>query len=390
MRLSPPPWLAWLLLATLTVEADAQSQEPATDPPSGSNPSVAAKPATQSVPDGEDSAAFPLVPRFETPSVTAKRQKQKAFLTPTDKQKRKKAKTLSAESTEPDAAESIEPDDFPGYSPGIFPRVSGYYRDFAGESFLSRPRSSASQLSAEGEPQKAVLYTRGLFTHLSRGHDPWTATELIAHLHFAERFNVGAVFHHEYRESTGTFGMISLVGVLASKLSIVSSIGIGNGADFLPINTTHIELRGKTPIDDLHYAGGGGTSTWSRERQDYFGTAAIMYGLRGQIAIELRGKAQRLTLPGINSRGYVGGHIAIAYRTAQSHSYEIRVGGGTLPGLSTQATLHDTVDHPYWDASAAHRWWIGDDYGLIVELDYGGQHGEYQRFGGGLAVFSEL
>jgi len=343
---------------------------------------LAVAPAAHADGDGDK----PLVPRTETPAQHEAKAKPPKFLKPSQLPHKQSTPADVTTSANPAATPTqgagvagvvVEvpppthaPDTPIAIDPMFLPAMRGYWRDW-----------TADTTPLVGVPVRTSYFTRGLYSYLTGGFHDWSGVELGARTNVADGLTFAAVFHHEYRETRGEFAMVSAAAQLPHAFELASSVGVGNGADFLPAAELELEVNRHLSCRACNLLGVG------------YGTSWYAYG-RAQVDTSVR---YRQTLPhDVGIEGRVAGILyeqdSVAVRPGYSASamvvigkpdhfqYEGRVTIGDspryAPGVMTETPLDGTLDI----AVGVHQW-LSPDYGHMIELDLGGQRDAYRRIG---------
>ena len=209
----------------------------------------------------------PLRPRSETPAQRDAKPKAPHFLKPSELAPVKPATTATATPAAPP-----EPAPRPAVTESpiamtptlLLPAMRGYWRDFTANTF---PLT---------DPEAPPYFTRGLYAYLSDGFHDWSGIEVGARTNVADGLSFAAILHHEYRETRGELALVTAAARLNGTFELSSNVGVGNGADFLPVAELDFELAAQLQCGECDRFGlGFGTSEWSSGRQHAENRCAI-------------------------------------------------------------------------------------------------------------------
>jgi hypothetical protein len=173
-----------------------------------------------------------------------------------------------------------------------------------------------------------------------------------------------------------------------ARLWIVPTIGVGANTDFAPHALAGAELRSDRS-KSLAYSVGVEASSWTLDRARALGTIGALYRIDRAVAVE-----ERVSL-GAWAGPRVGGELALRWTTAglqtlgeRSALYE-RVTLSRGPVAQADSSPPDRSAFSV-DLAVGFRRTLVSSYGVIVQLDEGGQEGTYLRWGGELTLYGTL
>jgi hypothetical protein len=279
------------------------------------------------------------------------------------------------------------------YPPGFYWYPAGTGWDWRGEQFLARPREIPLRADASPPTEKprSIFFARGFGYHLSRQPRDWSGVQLVAAANVRPSFVASALFHHELREQVGSFGQVSTAARLSPGWHILSSLGAGNGAEFLPITQLDAELRREQRQDPkLDWGLGAGASWWSQRRFQVTGTAGLMLWLLPTLSGEQRLHIHHLDSPSADGRWLFRTTTTLFEGQHGKRTFQQRISVGLDPELRFGADLSDRPTRFTYDFGAGFREWIEPHYGYVLNAQYGGQYRTYTRLGFDFAVFVTL
>jgi len=279
--------------------------------------------------------------------------------------------------------------------PALLGHSQGSRRTWLGEALLARPRElgRVGQTLAEAKANagRGVLYARGFYSYVTDGHAEWSGTDLVAYADLADGFSGSASYHHEYREERGGLGLASLAVRIAPEMHVTSTVGAGNGVDYLPITTLALELSAPVPRTcKVRYGVAAGTSWWAHEQRDLTLGGSLRALLPANLVAELRGDVTVVNAPDDDAHLGLRGTATVARGRHGAHIWQARVAVGDEPAYAPGLPLAMRDDRLTVDASVGVRGWLRRRYGYLVQLEGGHQAHGFSRIGGDLTVFFEF
>lgn len=346
--------------------------------------------APSAITRANDEPPPPLTPRYPTPTEDAEDAARPPFALPT---------RPAAERVEPTAA--TEPVSRAGrvrapyHPPALLARAQGGRRSWRGEAFLERPRElsrlALTWSEAKRNAGRGLVYVRGFYSYLSGGHAEWSGTDVTTYVDLAEGFSASALFHHEYRETRGAFGLASLAIRVLPEIYLTSTVAAGNGVDYLPITSLDLELSAPLPRTcRLRYAVAAGTSWWAYEQREVQLGGAVRAQLPLALVGELRGEASVIDAPDADAHVGLRGIATLARGQHGARVYQLRASIGDEPAYRPGAQLAARRDRLTIDVGAGVRGWVRRRYGYLVQVEGGWQDAGPTRIGGDLTVFLEF
>lgn len=332
----------------------------------------------------------PLVPRYPTPTEMAEDAARTPFPPPAEP---------AAETPAPSEAPARPP---PAgrlrnayHPPALLGRAQGGRRSWRGEPFLERPRELSRVARTWDQSRRntgrGVAYLRGFYSYLSGGRAEWSGTDLTTYVDLAEGFSASAQFHHEYRETRGAYGHASLAIRVLPDIYLTSTVGAGNGVDYLPITSLDMELSAPIPSGcRLRYALAAGTSWWTFDQRELQLAVALRAILPWELAGEMRAEASLLDAPDATAGFGTRAIATVAHGHHGARVYQLRASVGDEPAYLPGRPLGERPDRLTLDASAGVRGWVRRNYGYMVQVEGGWQDRGPARIGGDLTVFLEF
>ena len=269
--------------------------------------------------------------------------------------------------------------------PRTYSYVSGYWRDWTGETLLQRP--SAASDSA-GKPRRATLFVRGFYTALDRGLGDWSGAELLGSVDVTDRVALSAALRHELRDSVGNQAVISASTLLTRDVALLTTFGAGNGADYMPVTLLEAEARVRvTKGQPLQYLFGGGASWWSESRRMFHIDAGGIFTYSDTLSGEYRVQLYRVDSDDATARIFPRLTLTLLEGHDGKTMFQERITGGRAPLYGPDV---DLAMLPYAfsvNVEVGLRRWIAPHYGYIIGIDSGAQAGGYLMLGADVAVF---
>jgi YaiO family outer membrane protein len=220
----------------------------------------------------------------------------------------------------------------------------------------------------------------------------WSGGELLSYFDVHPGLSGAFVLRHEDRglEEAADFGTLTLIPRLAEDTYVVSSLGMGSGAHFLPVTRLDLQLRAFFPsLKKVMYDVGGYATWWTQERLQLAQSDAVILWYNPYI-VELR-YTSFFTRPLTGDWRYNFLATAILLYGAHREGWLLlRVQVGDEPENVPGRAFADTRDLVTFNVSVGYRHWITDDYGVMGELEAFHQVETWSRLGGTIAMFASF
>jgi len=270
--------------------------------------------------------------------------------------------------------------------PPVYSAISGYWRDWSGETLLHRPYTPRG--TGGDSPARSTLFVRGFYYALNNELRDWSGVEVIGSTDVTKRVGVAAALHHELRDTTGDQAVVSVSTLLGRDVALLGTFGAGTGAEFLPVTMLEAETRVRVAERQrLQYAFGAGVSWWSETRRMIHLDAAGMFQYSKAFSAEYRVQFHRVESD--TAKAHVFPRTTMTFLEGRDGDWllqqRITVGQAPIYGPGV-----DLAELPYklaMDVAISLRKWVAPSYGYVIGLDGGAQQDRYLRLGLDFSVF---
>jgi len=241
----------------------------------------------------------------------------------------------------------------------------------------------------------ALLDVRS-FYDFTTGRGPprpnWMGGEILSYFDLSDGFSGAFIYRHEVRDQIADYGTIMIIPRIAPEKYLVSSIGIGSGADFLPVTRLDIQLRAFFKAERLRhvmYDVGGYGTWWTQGRRQMEQSNALIWWNNPWI-VEAR-ETVTMTSPGFGAwRPNWNVSATALYGEDRKSWLVMRAGVGTEPENVPGLAFADTRDLPIVFASVGYRRWLTRDYGISGEVEGYHQLYTWSRLGVITSLFASF
>jgi YaiO family outer membrane protein len=217
----------------------------------------------------------------------------------------------------------------------------------------------------------------------------WSGGELLSYFDAYRGLSGAFVLRHEDRGlgRAADFGTLTLIPRLVEDTYLVTSLGMGNGTDFMPVTRLDLQLRGFFPFwEKIMYDVGGYATWWTQDRLQLAQSDAVIFWYNPYI-IELR-YTSFFTRPTTGEWRYNFLATAVLLYGAHRDGWLLlRLQVGNEPENVPGRTFAQTRDLVTFNATIGYRHWITEGYGVMGELEGFHQVYTWSRVGGTLGMF---
>lgn len=218
----------------------------------------------------------------------------------------------------------------------------------------------------------------------------WSGSELLSYIDVHEGLSGAFVLRHEQRDETGNYGTLMLLPRVAKETYIVSSVGIGDGARFMPVTRLDLALRGFIPSWDKGMYDVGGYSTWWTQRRRQVAQSDALILWYNPTVVEIR-YSSLVTRADAGTWRYNFQSSVVFLHGEQGKSWLMaRAQIGTEPENFPGKAFADTRDLLALTATFGYRHWITENYGVAGEIEGFHQVYTWSRVGMTLAMFGSF
>jgi YaiO family outer membrane protein len=247
--------------------------------------------------------------------------------------------------------------------------------------------------------QPGSMATRGLidlrsFYHYVDGtgarRPDWSGAELLSYLDVHDGLSGAFVVRHEQRDETGNYGTVMLLPRVAKETYVVSSVGIGDGARFMPVTRLDLQVRGFFPFWKQNMYDVGGYSTWWTQRRRQLAQSDALILWYNPHVVEIRYGSLFTRADAGSWRFNFQSSVVYLYGEQGKSWLMLRLQLGTEPENVPGRAFADTRDLLALNATVGYRHWITEHYGLAGEVEGFHQVFTWSRFGTTLAMFASF
>lgn len=251
----------------------------------------------------------------------------------------------------------------------------------------------AAWVEARGAERAALVDLRGFYHHVGGAgarRSDWFGTELLGYFDLLDGLSGAFVVRHEVRDEVADYATVMLLPRVTKTSYLVTSVGVGNGALFVP--TTRLDLQLRAFVDrkrEVMLDVGGIVTRWPSDAiQLAHSVAAIFW--REPWIVELR-QTLLITEPGFGSlRPTMRGDVVVLYGKQRVRWLVARVTVGDEPENVPGVAFADTRDIAVGALALSYRHWLTPSYGLFGEVEGFVQLDTWQRVGATLAIFAHF
>jgi hypothetical protein len=346
----------------------------------------------------------PLRPRMETPAESEARKKRPQFAKPSELEGGHPAAVASGsalpavatgapaaaapavETSAVGAQASAASSDRSFAIPRTYSYLSGYWRDWSGDTLLQRPYAPND---GNGESLgRTSLFMRGFYYALNNELRDWSGVELIGSIDVTKRVGVAAGLRHELRDTTADQAVVSVSTLLGRDVALLGTFAAGNGAEFIPITELAAETRVRVAERQrLQYAFGAGVSWWPQTRRMLHLDAAGIFQYSKTFSAEYRLQFHRIDSDTAAAHVFPRTTMTFLHGVDGNWLLQERITVGQAPLYGPGVDLGALSYKLSMDVAVSLRKWVRPTYGYIIGVDYGVQEDRYQRLGFDFAVF---
>ena len=258
-------------------------------------------------------------------------------------------------------------------------------------------KAPAAWVSQPGDTKRwSALTDLRSFYDFTSGKGPprpdWVGGELLSYFDLGDGMTGAFILRHEVRDQIGDYGTIMLLPRIAKDKYLVASIGMGNGADFLPVTRLDLQLRAfftASRLKRVMYDVGGYGTWWTSDRRQFAQSNALIFWNNPWI-VEMR-ETITLTSPGFGAyRPNWAATGVLLYGADRVNWLTLRAGVGNEPENVPGIAFADTRDLLIAFASVGYRHWITPAYGVSGEVEVFHQIYTWSRLGIITSVFGSF
>lgn len=218
----------------------------------------------------------------------------------------------------------------------------------------------------------------------------WSGAELLSYVDIQDGLSGAFVLRHEQRDETGNYGTVMLLPRVNPLTYVVSSVGIGDGARFMPVTRLDLAVRGFFPFWKQGMYDVGGYSTWWTQRRRQLAQSDALILWYNPHIVEIR-YGSLLTRADAGSWRFNFQSSVVYLYGEQGKSWAMaRFQVGTEPENVPGRAFADTRDLLALDVTVGYRYWITEHYGVAAELEGFHQIYTWSRVGTTLAMFGSF
>lgn len=225
-----------------------------------------------------------------------------------------------------------------------------------------------------GTKPAAIVELRSFYDYVTGVGGPrpdWKGGELLGYFDLGDGMSGAFIARHEMRDQVGDYVTAMLIPRISKDKYLVSSIGIGTGADFLPVTRLDLQLRAffeRPGWKHVMYDLGGYATWWTSSRRQVAQSNALIFWYNPLI-VEAR-ETLTLTDPGsggwrLNGRGT----LVVLYGMDRVRWLMLRLTAGTEPENVPGMAFAETKDRPIATAALGYQRWITPAYGVSAEIE---------------------
>jgi hypothetical protein len=235
-----------------------------------------------------------------------------------------------------------------------------------------------------------MVELRGIYHWVDGAGPPrrdWTGGELLSYFDVHEGLSGAFVLRQEMRDEVADYGTVMLIPRVADDVYVVSSLGAGNGAPFMPLTRLDVQVRAFVPGWKQGMIDVGGYSTWWTQNRRQLAQSSALILWYSPLIVEMRFNSIATRADTLEWRFNPQGSIVVLYGTQGEQWLLFRTQLGTEPENVPGRAFRDTRDLFVMNFTAGFRYWVEKEYGFNVELEMFHQVFTWSRVGSTVGMF---
>jgi len=235
-----------------------------------------------------------------------------------------------------------------------------------------------------------LIEMRGFYHYVDGAGPPrrdWTGAELLSYFDLHEGLSGALVLRQEQRDEVADFGTVMLIPRVADDVYVVSSLGAGNGAVFMPLTRLDLQVRAFVPGWKQGMIDVGGYSTWWTQTRRQLAQSSALILWYNPLIVEMRFNSVVTRADTYEWRFNPQGMLVVLYGAQGERWLMFRTQIGTEPENVPGVAFAATRDLLAMNFAAGYRHWLQKEFGFNAEVETFHQVGTWSRIGATLGLF---